>query len=229
MIDTRTLILALGMGNLVLAVLLAGFARGGLATAGRIWTYARWFQGIGFTLVALRGQIPDFASVPIANAAVIAGFVLEFGASWEFLGLRIWRRILPYVLAALLTLYFFALIFDADLRIRIAIVSAAITISFALATAGFALRWNGKSLLAHTVGVADAILTLVSVFRTGSVIMGGDIGLNGNASVQTITFGLLFLFLLFSGFGFLLMTKEAADSELTRLATLDSLTEILNR
>jgi diguanylate cyclase (GGDEF)-like protein len=228
-IDTRTLVLALSIGNLVLGGLLIVFAHGAMAPSGRLWTGAKLAQGFGFLLLGLRGAVPDLISISLGDAVLLLGFALEFGASWEFLRLDIWRRYFPYLLGGSLALFLACYVTGVGFGVRSIVVSGMIAGFLAATAAGYFLRWRVVSRLGRTIGIADVVVALGGIARTIWMLFRPEETLLANVPPHAMIFVTLYLFMFINGFGFLLMSKESADRELTRLATLDSLTEALNR
>ena len=101
--DIKTLLLALALGNLSLCAALfffeAGARRSGILPADRAhlhatWSRAKQCQAVAWGLLYLRGVLPDFLTIPFANAVLFAGFALDASALWEQAGRRVWR---PYL------------------------------------------------------------------------------------------------------------------------------------
>src|SRR5471032_2984045 len=100
--DIKTLVLALALGNLSLCAALFYFEqqrrRDGLPAAAATWGMAKQCQAVAWGLLFLRGTLPDFLTIPFANALLFAGYALDASALWEQAGRRVWRR---YLLPAL--------------------------------------------------------------------------------------------------------------------------------
>ena len=114
-------------------------------------------------------------------------------------------------------------------NLRIGIVTAIIGI-FLTMSACILLRMPGKSKLQTLIGSMVAFTAFSNFVRVYDIITFEgkyELSLGGNAEILTF-FG-LFLFLIISGIGIILLTKEKADLKLFEAATLDGLTGVLNR
>jgi diguanylate cyclase (GGDEF)-like protein len=230
MLDTRTLMIAVALGNLALAVLLAAVARGNaLAFSGRLWGVAKFGLGLGFLLIGLRGVIPDLVSIPIANVILVTGFIFEFAATWELLHLRYWRKAMAPLLFVGVGGFVAAYVLGAPSSVRALFIGAVITVCYGLTAVAFFVRWRRVSVIGKLVGIADLAGASIAIWRTAGFGAGQDPSPFSNSPAHVLTFILLYMYMVLHGFGFLLLTKEDADRETFRLATLDSLTETLNR
>ncbi len=93
MIDIHSFLLALGVGNIAFAVLMAGYTHGAAPSPGlRLWMWARF--GIG--LCQLLGWSRPYLNVPVLNGIEGAGWVLaisfEVAAYCIFFGFERWQR-----------------------------------------------------------------------------------------------------------------------------------------
>ncbi len=230
MIDTRTLMIAVAIGNLALALLLAAVARGNsLAYAGRLWGIAKLGEGAGFLLIGLRDHIPDTLSIPVANAILITGFVFELAATWELLRIPHWRRlVLPLSVIGIVG-FCGAYQLGYGVTVRAIILGSSVTVCYGLTSGAFFYRWKSVSIIGKLLGVADLVGASIAISRTTGIGAGQDPSPFSNAPQHGLTFLLLYFYMVLHGFGFLLLTKEEADRETLRLATLDPLTETLNR
>lgn len=86
----------------------------------REWVFASLFAAIGIILLILRGRIPDFISVIIANTLIVFYFVLILRGIIEFCGKKtnLWLDLVPILLTISLLLWTYDL---PDLNIRVAI------------------------------------------------------------------------------------------------------------
>jgi len=85
--DIKTLVFALAVGNLSLCAALFFFefeSRRSLSLS--VWSVAKQCQAAAWILVFLRGVVPDFMSIALANALLFAGIALDAGALWQAAG-----------------------------------------------------------------------------------------------------------------------------------------------
>ncbi len=230
MIDIRTMLIVMALGNIVLSVMLASFAKSpDILQATRIWTYSKFLQGLAWAMLWMRGLIPDLWSIPVANSLLFAGFALEFAAIWEYLGMQLWRRILGPGLATAVAVFWLAYLAEASPSGRVALASVISAPFFGLATWGLVANWSQATPLRRLVAGTSAAVTL-AIFARGVVAwIGPEMHLTSNLTIQAMTFIPIYFIMISNGFGFLLLAKEKTDGQLLRLATLDSLTEIFNR
>ena len=206
LIDTRTLIFVLCLGNLVVGALMIAIARPpGRSSAGRLWTMAKIAQGIAFALLALRDMIPGYLSILFSNAALLTGFSLEFAASWDFLRLGAWRRTFPILAPLGVAVYFIAYAFGGDSSTRILAITLLTGVVFGLTAAGFVARWRALSIVGRAVGVTYAAVAVAALVRAVWIGQSGTTALTANVPQQILVFGTLYLFMLVSGFGFLML------------------------
>ncbi|MET0322703.1 MAG: GGDEF domain-containing protein [Duganella sp.] len=231
--DIKTLVLALALGNLSLCAALFFHEQAERANPERghaAWGRARQFQAVAWGLLYLRGTLPDFLTIALANALLLTGFALDAAALWDQAGRRIWRGYLLPVLTVAVAAFVGAWLLDRPAPERLAISSTAIGF-FVLAGAGaLGRRWSAGTLLRRYLVVSTVVLALVVVAR-GVLTLALP---NGWAwvspeLVQGLGLAALYLIMLGNSFGYLLLTRQQLQGELERLEVIDPLTETLNR
>lgn len=233
--DIKTLVLALALGNLSLCAALFFFEQQqGAAVAAQArtatWSRAKLFQAVAWTLLYLRGTLPDFLTIPFANALLFTGFALDAAALWELAGRRVWRRYLAPVLAASVTIFVSAWLLDKPAPERIAITSVVTGFFFVAGAAALARGWSAGTMLRRYLVVAMLVLALAVVARgVLSVALPDGWGWVSPALIQSVGIAALYLMMLGNAFGYLLLAHERLDGELARLEVLDALTEVPNR
>ena len=230
--DVPTLLLMIIVSSTVVAVALLVLNGSQRRDGLHYWAGALLLCAAGYGLLLLRGRVPDFLSVVLANALLSAAFAGFLVAVRCFHGLPLqWARALVPVLAVVVLMSFFQDNFFA--RIVVSAWSLALQSAWVL----WALLRQGpphegglsRGALLLALGVA---LELVTVLVRGSWIVffsfEGTTILQGNV-VQTLTFMVAFVALLVTSFGFVFMAKERADDANVRLAAQDALTGVSNR
>ena len=229
MFDIRSLFAVMVATNLVLALSLwIGTSRrmaGGLAP----WTASLLAQAAAFALFALRGEIPDWASVVVANGLLGASFSLIAAAILAFRGAS-----LPAFahLAACLVPAFAVGAVAHDLGARLIVANSLFA---AAQLALLALAWKpveGVSRGAHGLFVASFVLGAASlaVRAAGTLLVPGSMqGFLAPSAIQTFSLMSAYTVVLLSSVSFLLMQKERADFVSAQLAATDPLTGALNR
>ena len=229
--DIKTLVLALALGNLSLCAALFFSEQGGGA-AGRTatWSRAKQIQALAWVLLYLRGTLPDFLTIPFANALLFTGFALDAAALWEQAGRRVWRRYLVPMLAASIVIFVCAWLLDKPAPQRIAITSVVMGFFFVAGAAALGRGWSAGTMLRRYLVVAMLVLALAVVARgLLSVALPDGWGWVSPALIQSVGIGALYLMMLSNAFGYLLLGREQLDGELARLEVLDALTEVPNR
>ena len=230
--DIKTLVLALALGNLSLCAALFFFEQQQGAAAGRTatWARAKQFQAVAWGLLYLRGTLPDFLTIPFANALLFTGFALDASALWEQAGRRVWRRYLVPALAAAITIFVSAWVLDKPAPERIAITSVVMGFFFVAGAAALARGWSAGTMLRRYLVVAMLVLALAVVARgLLSVALPDGWSWVSPALIQGVGIAALYLMMLSNAFGYLLLAQERLDGELARLEVLDALTEVPNR
>lgn len=234
LLDTRTMIFALASGSLIMAVgLLIVNVRGARMHAMTLWVIASFSLFAAWTLYGLRGLVPLWISVAVAFAALSAGYALQFVS----LAVLAERRV-RYGLVAALTLggiVAHSLLyagFPADERARI-VLSSCIAASWLFACGvvllvGTSREERTSHLLTSgfflILGVADAVRGVGTMLYESPVI-----SLFSATPLQTVAVIVNYVAMFGTSLGFILMTKERADNQLLRVASVDPLTGLLTR
>jgi diguanylate cyclase (GGDEF)-like protein len=196
----------------------------------RWWLLALLMHTVGFALVALRGHVPDWLSLVLANgllAGALSGMAIamrRFYGRRERLGLHA-----LLVLAVLLASAWFGLWHPQE-RWRIVLVALLCALPIA-GSAWVALHRAHGSQVARLTGAGFAFVAVVVALRAGVELLGPAapaLDLQPTLPVLACVSALLLLPLLATA-GFLLMCTERSQAELERSARIDYLTGIHNR
>ena len=197
----------------------------------RIWVASLWVSTIGITMISLRGQIPDFLSIVIANGLIaFAGALMVRGLSLHLGHPFRWRGPLAIVLLYAAGIAWFAYGMP-DLRTRIVLASVQAVVWdvwCVVLLLGFApreIRLSARILA--LVMAADALLFTVRPFVPVSPGAAGDIFRAGAPVTLTYVAGIVIS--LAAYFALLLMITERLMVDLRRAASIDALTGLLNR
>jgi diguanylate cyclase (GGDEF)-like protein len=226
-IEFEIYMLAVGLGNVSFALLMAAYMKGGTPTPGlRLWMWARMAFGATQLLAFMRPQDGMAALVMVESAGWIAGLTLETAAYVTFFGYPQLRRYLAPIAGLNLLLACMAPMAGFIYPQMIGAVSAVMGVgSFLTGVILMHPRLPGASSLRRLIGVND-------------VVSGGALALWGFVVVaaavpprwlEILAFVAGYMLLIVNGFGFLLMSKERDDARMARLATTDDLTGLLNR
>jgi diguanylate cyclase (GGDEF)-like protein len=229
-IDIRTFMLVLAIGNIGFAMLMAGYARSAVVTpAMRVWAWAKLILGCSHLIGWLRPDLPFQGLIAVGNTAMIAGTALELAAYCIFFGIAGWKRVLYPCTALALLIFHSARISGASDNQRMVLMSVILAL-FTGAMAWMLLRpGKGHSLLRRLIGINDLIFFLVISLRGYSGMVQSHMTVLTPGIVSNMTFIVGFILMIVNSFGFLLLCKEEDDRKMALLATTDSLTGLLNR
>jgi diguanylate cyclase (GGDEF)-like protein len=230
--DIKTLVLALALGNLSLCAALFFYQSEVRSSGHATWTTAKQCQAVAWALLYLRGTLPDFLTIPLANAILLTGFALDASALWEQAGRRVWRRYLLPVLGMAIGVYSGAWLLGLPAAERIAIASVAAGLFFVAGAAALGRSWSAGSMLRRYLVLAMLALALVVAARgvlTALLQDGQGWGWLSIELIQGAGLAALYLMMLSNAFGYLLLSREQSQAELARLEVVDALTDVPNR
>jgi diguanylate cyclase (GGDEF)-like protein len=229
-IDIRTFMLVLGIGNIGFAILMAGYARTAAANpAIRVWCWAKFVLGCAHLLGWLRPDLPYLPIIVAGNTALIAGTAIEVGAYCVFFGAARWRHVLyPVTILALLACH--AARFNGGTPNQMVVMMSVILALLNGTMALILLRPGAsQSLLRRIIGINDLIFCAVLSLRAYGGVMHSNMAVFTPGFEQSATYLTGYLVMIVNGFGFLLLCKEKDDEKMAQLATTDSLTGLVNR
>lgn len=196
------------------------------------WGPADYLIAAGMALLGLRGAIPNFASVEVANACIIAASALNWSGARVFERRRPrlgWAVALPlaWILACQLPLL-------ADSMPARIVLTALIGSALMLLTAFEFWRGRDEKLLSRWPAIAVLALQGGSLIVRAVIVGSGVVTLPSElAIVQSAWFGVVALvgliYTITLAFIQLAMTKERTELLHKRAALIDPLTELLNR
>lgn len=198
----------------------------------RIWTVGLLLQPAAWTLLALRGEIPDMVSITFGNGLLLLGFAEMCRAVRGFRGLpeRAWLWWGAVLVAMVLLVLFSAVWPDYSARVMVNSTAGMLLFSgIALALAP-AFHRGGFS-AARLTGAFAAFGVVTALWRftehalsprvAGSLLEAGP--------SDTVVFLYACVGVMFLSLGFVLMHTERAYDDLHRLASVDTLTGVLAR
>ncbi|MDB5933292.1 MAG: hypothetical protein JWQ01_636 [Massilia sp.] len=222
--------LVLAIGNIGFAMLMAGYAHSAADhPAMRVWAWSRLVQGVAHLIGWLRPDLPHFGVSIAANSLLILGTATELAAYCTLLGYTGWKRVL-YPCTALALLVFHSARFSHATPNDLVVLMSMIIALFTGAMAVVLLRaGSGDSLLRRLIGLNDLVFFAVMCARAGTAVVYGHMTVFSPGVVQNVTYLAGYLLLIVNGFGFLLLCKQKDDQQMALLATIDSLTGLVNR
>ncbi len=211
LLDTRTMVFTFATGSLIMAVgLLIVNLRSAHMRLMTLWVAANFALFGAWALYALRDVIPVQTSADLGFVLFCAGYALEFEALSIFCGRRI--RPAPFLALIVAGIVISAFVHAAGPLILAAwLAASALTLIVGASPAERTARWMTAGFFA-AVALADA---------ASAVWIGG--------LTQSIVLAVNYVGLFGTSLGFVLITKERADNELIRTASVDGLTGLLNR
>lgn len=230
MIDLKTFILVLALGNIGFAALIAGYARSAREHAAmRVWMWAKLFLGGAQLLAWLRAALPWPWLGVAAYILLICGLALEVSAYRALFAGSRWQRGTVALASASLLVFFGVRLAGASLSTLTGLMSLIIALHAALMIVLLLRAGRRDSALRWTMVAVDAVLVVTMCARAWNGIVVGGQTVFSPGLVQYSAFLAAYLMMIVNGFGFLMLCKEKDDRALATLATVDSLTGLLNR
>jgi diguanylate cyclase (GGDEF)-like protein len=230
LLDLQIFMLIIGIGNLSFAALMAAYARGPAAQpALRMWMWARVL--LGSCQVASWGNLTlEYGALAqLISFGWIAGMAMELAAYCQFFGYANWRRLLYPATA--LCLAAVALAQVRGLSIPQIITVICLVVGLFAGAMGTLLLWPrcGTPALQRMIGMTDAMLAVAVMLWVWSGARPDGAQAAGGALIQSLALLAGYVLMIVKGFGFLLLCKQEDDRKMLHLATVDSLTGLLNR
>jgi diguanylate cyclase (GGDEF)-like protein len=225
-IDIQTFMLALGVGNIAFALLMAGYMRGAENSPALVyWMWGRLSIGLAQLCWWLAPQFELRAVEALSACAWVGGVALEVGANCLFFGFTRWRRSLYLLTLPGWVAVCYAVATGASRLQLTELISFIIALSV-FGAAVVLLRPREAPLLQRIIGVNNILFALAIWAWLG--FEGGNPG-TSTTPVIGLAYLASYLLMIVNGFGFLLLCKQKDDAMMRRLATIDSLTGMLNR
>lgn len=217
--------LALGVGNIAFALLMAGYMRGAdNSPALRYWMWGRLSIGLAQLCWWLAPQFELRLVEALSACAWLGGVALEVGANCLFFGFRRWRRSLYLLTLPGWVAVGYAVATGASRLQLTELLSFIIAVSV-FGAALVLLRPRQAPLLQRLIGINNILFALAIWAWLG--LEGGST--TPGAPVVGIVYLASYLLMIVNGFGFLLLCKQKDDALMRSLATVDGLTGLLNR
>ncbi|MFT4241626.1 MAG: GGDEF domain-containing protein [Acidovorax sp.] len=228
-LDVPTMLLMTAAASLAMAGALAAVRperREGIG----LWALGLVLHTITYVLFTLRGKVPDWASIVLANMLLSCTFALVLAAVHQFQGRALpwWRMLVPVVVMTVL----YAVYID-DYRMRLMIAGVVPPVQLGLALWSL---WVGphrpaqrRGAAMFSAGLALQVLLLgVRGVAAATYAIPVEGLMHGNLT-QSFTFMAAFMVVIFSSLGFILMTKDRADADNRYFAGHDAVTGVANR
>lgn len=212
-IDIYSVIVLLAIGNFTSLLILMAYKSGSARQSSyRMFMVGKVLQAFGWLLLSFRGWAPEFLTVYLGNTVLISGIALEALAFVSAKEANPRSNKLFAILGFTGILLFW--VFAGTPSLRVSLASLAATALFGTAAVMMIRHWE-RSRLRLTLGLYFATLCLVLALRTSIPMIRPDgFSLMAPNLVQTLTFLPLFLLMLGSGIGFILLIKEQDDQRI---------------
>jgi diguanylate cyclase (GGDEF)-like protein len=225
-IDIQTFMLALGVGNIAFALLMAGYMRGAdNSPALGYWMWGRLSIGLAQLCWWMAPQFELRLVEALSACAWLGGVALEVGANCLYFGFARWRRALYLLTLPGWVAVSYAVAAGASRPQLTELISFIIAVSV-FGAAVVLLRPRRAPLLQRLIGTNNILFALAIWAWLG--FEGGRLG-TGMTPVSAVAYLASYLLMIVNGFGFLLLCKQKDDALMRRLATIDGLTGMLNR
>lgn len=227
MIDIQTFMLALGVGNTAFALLMAGYMRGAAPNPGLCtWMWARLSSGLAQICCWAAPHAGLRIAEELAAFGWVGGVALEVASYCVFFGFGNWQRKLVPASAAALAAVAIATMAQVSREQMMQVVAVLVAL-FASGAAAILLRPQADApLLQRIIGANDALFAIAIWIWVGVANGVGTFNVN---PVYGFVYLASYLLMIVNGFGFLLLCKLKDDQRMQRLATIDGLTDMLNR
>ena len=196
-----------------------------------LWGTALLLQALAYSLLALRGQVPDVASIVLANGLLASMYACVLAAIHRFQG-----RSLPWLWLVLPVMANLALFtaFQDHYPMRVLLAGCLYPLQIArmlwsLYQPGHVPVGRGPLLVA-----LGAVLQVVLLIWRATALPWDQPSAQGglmrdSGLVQSLTFLSTFISIQVSSLGFIFMAKDRADEDNRHLAAVDPLTGVANR
>jgi diguanylate cyclase (GGDEF)-like protein/hemerythrin-like metal-binding protein len=229
LIDIPTMFLVIITLCLTLAISIGWVAANEDHDGLRPLIFALTLEALAYVLYALRGRIPDFWSIFVANMAITGSYALLALAVAQFQQ----RRLSPFLIWLPMAVFALGLwAFFPNIVIRIAIASVVLFVQDLILLwllLGGAKRAVGRG--RHLLVVGVALNLLIMVYRAWIALTDEHLvaHITDPGTSQTLVYLSAYISLTLVAIGFVLMVKEAADEKTRLMAMTDKLTGCWNR
>jgi diguanylate cyclase (GGDEF)-like protein len=237
--DLRTISIAITLVNILLAIITVNYWRLQKPFQGfGYWTLGNVSAAVAFLLLGLRGVIPSFFSIVLANCAILLVSILQLEAIRTFYGQNKVYRWHPYAMTFLfLESLYFSEVFDSPV-IRVVTISIIVSINGILFLRTLIKYSTPKQhFLPYLLGILYSFYVLILTIRAYSWWTNPiERAILSPTSINTIFFFYDLVSMIGTTITFILMNNQRLGEELHQthkiletMATSDSLTNARNR
>lgn len=232
LLDMKTIFITLVIGHLFSSIVITAYwqnHKNDPVLNG--FLLAKCTQAVSWLMFAIRGGIPDVLTISLANSLLIIGASLEVIAILKIQNYynRAFKKFYGFMTILIIVAFHMVIVIYNVESARIAVASFGIAV-LAIIPAYLLLTEKGATYLSKIMGFTY-LLTSASLVSRGlsAIYSDGSMGLFTAGINQTIAFLVIYLVMILSNTGFVLLFKQKTDDELLYLASYDDLTKALNR
>ena len=227
MVDVRTLIFSMALGNLAFALLVWIYSRSSKQANPHLnlWQLAKVVAGCGYFLGWLRLLLPVDLQIyaHVGNVTQVLGIGMELAAYCAFLGVAQWRQRVGLPVLAGAAVFALSFAFGAGQHATIAMGTGLAGTAY-LAMGLLMLRNQQRDpLLTRVMGTFDCLVAALLLSKVGMGLFGIVLIPYAASGINALIYTTAFVALLTNGLGFLLLAKQEDDRNLRRM--LDELTQ----
>lgn len=220
--------LALGVGNIAFALLMACYMHGAARSlALRDWMWARLACGLGACAWWSAPRVGSQGTEVLALCVWVGGVLFEVAAYGRFFGLRDLRRVMPTSAGLAALSVGGALAAGASRMQMTGVVAGLLAVFTSIVSLVLLDPRRKRTLLERIIGVNDLLYALA--IGLWLAVEKGSLDPAHMTPIGALAYLASYLLMIVTGFGFLLMCKQRDDARMQRMATLDDLTGALNR
>ncbi len=232
LINSATMMIMIVVGQFFSGILILAYtARHERSKALNTFLISKLLQTLAWSLISHRTNMPGAFINAASNTLLFAGVTLEMIA---FLILKESftknnKKVYLSLLISGFLIYAAAAAFGIAENIKITIASCVLALLMAFPVYRL---FTGKqaSLLQRLIAASFSAMVLMLLFRgVTSITSGQDLSLSSSNAFNSWLYVVLYLYMVTGSMGFILLDKEKLDAALVKAATLDGLTNALNR
>jgi len=202
----------------------------------------RQYRGVGAALLAnlsvaaglmlrlLAGRLPNFITIILSSALILAGPGLFYIALSQFTGQTYSKGVVVAVITSVSFFLSYFTYWDNNIVMRMVILSlGAIAMILVLVYQLWRTRNTSLRFSADLMLISFLIYGIFMIARTLSISLSPPQDVFTNTPIQSATYLLLFVISFFWSTGFILMVSQRLRNDLIEFATIDGLTRIPNR
>lgn len=234
--ETKTLVLMNMVGHLIVVVFMFAYNRNHLTRTSRDHFLSQLFFAFAFTCFSI-SYIPGITYTLDMLLTLFGNGAMFFGATYILLTAISFSNNYTHIIklrvfmltGTILSIASILAIIPGYSNVRIAVVTLFVAYCFA-ASSAVLLVSKLKSELQRVIGVMFMLVAFAHLYRVVEALDLSRLYVMDTPGLgQSLTMMSMFVFMILSGSGLVMLTKENADDKLYKAATFDGLTGVYNR